>query len=114
MSLAAVLCTIKATEIIDDYCKDCEFSVIFDRYLNLENSTAAQSYIFLSYAMYDCSVAMDRFLQVCETKSFISKNCLESFSIPETDFLNHCSIAQFNADVSSSVFLLLFILLQNN
>ena len=36
MSLAAVLCTIKATEIIDDYCKDCEFSVIFDRYLKLE------------------------------------------------------------------------------
>ena len=36
MSVAEVLCTIKATEIIDDYCKDCEFSVIFDRYLNLE------------------------------------------------------------------------------
>ena len=36
MFVAAVLCTIKATEIIDDYCKDCEFSVIFDRYLKLE------------------------------------------------------------------------------
>ena len=28
MSLAAVLCTIKATEIIDDYCKDCELSQV--------------------------------------------------------------------------------------
>ena len=36
MSVAAVLSTIKATEIIDDYCKDWEFSVIFVRYLNLE------------------------------------------------------------------------------
>ena len=83
---------------------------MFDRYLNLEKFHSNQRYIFLSYAMYDCSVAMGGFLQVCETKSIVSKNCLESFSIPETDFLNHCSIAQFNADVSSSVFLLLFIL----
>ena len=52
---------------------------------------------------------MDLFLQLCETKSFLSKNCLESLSIPETDFLNHCSIAQFKAYVFSTVFLLIFI-----
>ena len=34
MSIAGVLCTIKANEMIDDYWKDCEFSAIFARYIN--------------------------------------------------------------------------------
>ena len=46
MSVAAVLCTIKATEIIDDYCKDSEFSAIFDRYLNLEKFHSSSEIYF--------------------------------------------------------------------
>lgn len=85
----------------------------FQQYLHVisigKNSTAAQGDLFLSYAIYSYSAAIDLFLQLYETKSFLSKNCLESSSIPETDFLDYCGIAQFKANVSSSVFLLLFI-----
>ena len=53
---------------------------------------------------------MGHFLQFRETKSFLSKNCLYSFSIPETDFLNHCSITQFKADVFPALYFFYFLI----
>ena len=88
MSVAGVLCTIRQLRYLTVVAKIASFQQYLHVISIWKHSTEAQGYLFLSYAIYTYSAAIDLFFQLYETKSFLSKNCLESFSIPETDFLD--------------------------